>query len=168
LGVQVSSRPLTVFALQNGYEIKAKDSETIWMACLIVVRVECKGSIPGLISGWTSFNSAHAHLKRFNYSGWAVALLTQTDKIEFNLLESKVVGSNVVVFRLSDDTLVKVYVDVDKAGVATTYRNPDGTPHYMVNTTVKLTIVPKDRKFTIPASDVIKAPQEKQPPSHVM
>jgi hypothetical protein len=50
--------------------------------------------------------------------------------------------------------VVKVKVSLERVGVATNYRNPDGTAHYAVNTAVKLYIIPHDRKFTMPKSQV--------------
>ena len=74
------------------------------------------------------------------------------EKVEFKILDVKLVGSNTVVFRLEDGTIVKVKVDIDRAAVAIDYKNPDGTPHYNIGTGLRLTIIPKDKKFYIPKS----------------
>lgn len=88
------------------------------------------------------------------------------DKIEFKMLDSERVGDDTVTFRLEDGTLVKVKVEVDRAGIATNYRNPDGTAHYAINTSVKVFVVPHDRKFTMPKGQV-KA-QSSKPPGHMI
>ena len=42
------------------------------------------------------------------------------EKVEFKILEAKLVGSNTVVFRLEDGAMVKVKVDIGRAAVALT------------------------------------------------
>ena len=74
------------------------------------------------------------------------------EKVEFKILEAKLIGSNTVVFRLEDGTMIKVKVDIERAAVAIDFKNPDGTPHYNIGTGVRLTIIPKDKKFYIPKS----------------
>jgi len=71
------------------------------------------------------------------------------DKIDFEMLDYKRVENEYVSFQLEDGTLVKVKVDLDRVGKATNYKNPDGTPHYAINTSIKLTIIPSERKFTV-------------------
>jgi hypothetical protein len=80
-------------------------------------------------------------------------------KIEFKMLDYERVGGDFVAFKLEDGALVKVKVDLDRVGIATNHKNPDGTPHYAINTSVKLTIIPNERKFSVE-----KNPKEKQPP----
>jgi len=94
--------------------------------------------------------------------------LSKDDRIEFKLLEPKLQGNDTVVFRLEDGALVKVKVDIDRAGIATNFRNPDGTAHYNVNASLRLTIVPPDKKFTVPKSS-LQLPQapKKAPPGQV-
>jgi hypothetical protein len=92
------------------------------------------------------------------------------DKIEFKILDYSAVGSDTVVFKLEDQTIVKVKVSIERVGVATNYRNPDGSPHYAVNTSVKLYVVPFDKKFAIPKSQVgIQTPDMagRETPSHI-
>ncbi len=74
------------------------------------------------------------------------------EKVEFKILEAKLVGSNTVVFRLEDGAIIKVKVDIERAAVAIDFKNPDGTPHYNIGTGLRLTIIPKDKKFYIPKS----------------
>ncbi|MFY9300655.1 MAG: hypothetical protein WAO91_05650 [Candidatus Nitrosotenuis sp.] len=81
------------------------------------------------------------------------------NKIEFKMLDYERVGNDFVAFKLEDGALVKVKVDLDRVGIATNHKNPDGTPHYAINTSVKLTIIPNERKFSVE-----KNLKEKQPP----
>lgn len=81
------------------------------------------------------------------------------NKIEFKMLDCERVGSDFVAFKLEDGALVKVKVDLDRAGIATNHKNPDGTPHYAINTSVKITIIPNNRTFSME-----KNQKEKQPP----
>ena len=71
------------------------------------------------------------------------------DKIEFQMLDYKRLEHDFVSFELEDGTIVKVKVDLDRVGKATNSKNPDGTPHYAINTSVKLSIIPSDRKFSV-------------------
>ena len=82
------------------------------------------------------------------------------ENIEFKILETKLVGSNTVVFRLEDGAMVKIKVDIERAAVATNYKNPDGTPHYNIGTGLRLTVVPSDKKFYIPKSQLPKPPSK--------
>ena len=59
------------------------------------------------------------------------------------------VENEYVSFKLEDGTIVKVKVDLDRVGKAINYKNPDGTPHYAINTAVKLSILPAEKKFTV-------------------
>jgi hypothetical protein len=76
------------------------------------------------------------------------------DKIDFKLLDHERVGNEFVSFKLEDGTLVKVKVDLDRVGIATNYKNPDGTPHYAINTSVKISVIPSERKFTVEKNTV--------------
>ena len=71
------------------------------------------------------------------------------DKIEFKMLDFERFENDFVSFKLEDGTIVKVKVDLDRVGVATNFTNPDGTPHYAINTSVKLSIIPSDKKFSV-------------------
>jgi len=77
-----------------------------------------------------------------------------SERIEFRMLDFAAVGDDTVSFKLEDGTVVRVKVSLERVGVATNYRNPDGTAHYAVNTAVKLYIIPHDKKFTMPKSQV--------------
>ncbi|MFQ5970033.1 MAG: hypothetical protein ACE5J2_06030 [Nitrososphaerales archaeon] len=88
------------------------------------------------------------------------------EKIEFRMLDHERVGDDSITFKLEDGTIVKVKVDLDRAGIATNYRNPDGTAHYAINTSVKVFVVPHDRKFTVPKGQV--KVQSTKPPGHMI
>ena len=55
---------------------------------------------------------------------------------------------------MKDGTIVKVKVDLDRVGIAINFTNPDGTPHYAINTSVKLSIIPKNKKFSVEKKSV--------------
>jgi len=71
------------------------------------------------------------------------------NKIEFKMLDHKRLENDFVSFKLEDETIVKVKVDLDRVGIATNFTNPDGTAHYAINTSVKLSIIPKNKKFSV-------------------
>ncbi|MGH9991847.1 MAG: hypothetical protein ACREAZ_04285 [Nitrososphaera sp.] len=94
------------------------------------------------------------------------------DKIEFKMLDYSADGSDTVSFKLEDGTIVRVKVGIERVGVATNYRNPDGSLHYAVNTSVKLYVIPYDKRFTLSRSQVkgntLGQPQDRRnPPSHI-
>jgi hypothetical protein len=76
------------------------------------------------------------------------------NKIEFKMLEYERLENDFVSFKLEDGTIVKVKVDLDRVGVATNFTNPDGTPHYAINTSIKLAITPNDKKFSVEKNSV--------------
>jgi len=84
------------------------------------------------------------------------------DLVEFRWLEAKIVGSDTVTFRLEDGALVKAKVDIDRAGMAVNYANPDGTPHYHVEVSVKVIITPPKKKFYIQRSELPPLPPNKR------
>ena len=65
-------------------------------------------------------------------------MIQPKEKIDFKMLDYKRLENEFVSFKLEDGTVVKVKVDLDRVGKATTFKNPDGTPHYAINTSVKL------------------------------
>jgi hypothetical protein len=87
------------------------------------------------------------------------------NKIEFKMLDYERLENEFVSFKLEDGTIVKVKVDLDRVGIATNFNNPDGTPHYAINTSVKLSIIPNNRKFTVEKTS-IKGKQS-SPPSQM-
>ncbi|MBE44296.1 MAG: hypothetical protein CMO16_03840 [Thaumarchaeota archaeon] len=88
------------------------------------------------------------------------------DKIEFKMLDHERVGVDTVTFKLEDGTIVRVKVDLDRVGLATNYKNPDGTSHYAVNTSVKVFVIPQDRKFTLSKNQVNA--KSTKPPDHMI
>ena len=76
------------------------------------------------------------------------------DKIEFEVLEAKLLGSDTIVFKLEDGTQVKIRVGIARVGVAKNFKNPDGTPHYAVDTNLQISFVPASKKFYIPKSRI--------------
>lgn len=86
-------------------------------------------------------------------------------KIDFKMLDYERVGPDFVAFKLEDGTTVKVKVDLDRVGIATNHKNPDGTPHYAINTSVKLTIIPSDRTFSVEKN--LKDKQSPPPPGQM-
>ena len=84
------------------------------------------------------------------------------DKIDFKMLDFERLEHDFVSFKLEDGTVVKVKVDLDRVGIATNYTNPDGTPHYAINTSVKLAVIPSERKFSVEKTS-IKGKQSSPP-----
>lgn len=84
------------------------------------------------------------------------------DAVEFKWLEARLVGSDTVTFRLEDGALVKIKVDVDRAGIALNYTGPDVAPHYHVDASIKVNVVPPAKKFKIPRSELPPLPSKKR------
>jgi len=85
------------------------------------------------------------------------------EKIDFKMLDHKRLENEFVSFELEDGTIVKVKVDLDRVGKALNFKNPDGTPHYAINTSIKLSILPKDGKFSVNKTSM----KGKKPPSQM-
>ncbi|MCW4031951.1 MAG: hypothetical protein NWF08_00980 [Candidatus Bathyarchaeota archaeon] len=81
------------------------------------------------------------------------------DTIEFKMLDYKLVGSDMVSFRLEDGAIVRIKVDLGRVGVAENFNNPDGTPHYNIGAGLKVEVIPPGGKFKVPKSKI------KLPPS---
>ena len=80
------------------------------------------------------------------------------ENVEFKMLEAKLVGSDTVVFRLEDGAIVKIKVDINRAGVALNFRNPDGSPHYNISTGLNISVIPNEKKFFVPKSQLPLSP----------
>lgn len=78
----------------------------------------------------------------------------KNDKIEFKMLDYKRLENDFVSFELEDGSIVKVKVDLDRVGKAMNFKNRDGTPRYTINTSVKVSVIPSDRIFSIEKSSV--------------
>jgi len=88
------------------------------------------------------------------------------NKIEFEMLDYERLENEFVSFKLENGTIVKVKVDLDRVGIATNFTNPDGTSHYAINTSVKLSIIPKERKFSVERTS-LKTKSSTPPPSQM-
>jgi hypothetical protein len=86
----------------------------------------------------------------------------EKEQVDFKWLDAKLVGSDTVVFRLEDGAMVKIKVDIGRAGVAINFKNPDGTPHYNVGAGLRIQIIPKSKKFSIPKSKLRAPPPPKE------
>lgn len=76
------------------------------------------------------------------------------EQIKYKLISAKLVGSNVVNFRLEDGTLVKIHVELTRIGVATDRKAPDGTPLYNFSINNRVDIETKDKTFYAPAPPI--------------
>jgi hypothetical protein len=76
------------------------------------------------------------------------------EQLKYKQISSKLVGSNVVNFRLEDGTLVKVYVEMDRAGIAIERKAPDGSPLYNLGLSTRVTFESKDKTFFAPAPPI--------------
>ncbi len=73
------------------------------------------------------------------------------EQIKYRQITAKLVGSNVVNFRLEDGNLLKVHVDLGRIGVAVDRKAPDGTPIYNFALNPRVEIETKDKTFLAPA-----------------
>lgn len=76
------------------------------------------------------------------------------EPIKFRQISAKLVGSNVVSFRLEDETLLKAHVELVRVGVAVDRKNPDGTPIYNVNANLRMDFETKDKTFYAPIPQI--------------
>ena len=76
------------------------------------------------------------------------------EQIKFKQISAKLVGSNVVNFRLEDGTLLKVHVDLARIGVAIDRKAPDGTPLYNFTLNPRIEIETKDKTYLAPAPPI--------------
>ena len=81
----------------------------------------------------------------------------EKNNVEFKMLDAKLVGTDIIVFKLEDGATVKVRVGMGRAGVATNFKNPDGTPHYNIQPAIQIHVTPSSKKYYIPKSR-IKSP----------
>ena len=92
--------------------------------------------------------------------------MSQTkEKVDFVMLDYERLENEFVSFKLEDGTIVKVKVDLDRVGQAIDFKNPDGTPHYAINTAIKLSILPSEKKFTVEKNSLKN--NQKSPPSQM-
>jgi hypothetical protein len=76
------------------------------------------------------------------------------EQIKFKQISAKLVGSNVVNFRLEDGNLLKVHVELARVGVAIDRKAPDGTPIYNFILNPRVEIETKDKTFYAPAPPI--------------
>jgi len=83
----------------------------------------------------------------------------EEDFVKFRMLDWKIKSpDDTVVFELEDGTIVRHKVDINRAGVAINFKNPDGTPFYQVEMGGKITIIPASKEFQIPKSQLPPPP----------
>ena len=74
------------------------------------------------------------------------------EQIKFKQISAKLVGSNVVNFRLEDGNLLKIHVELARIGVAVDRKAPDGTPLYNFTlSNPRVEIETKDKTYFAPA-----------------
>lgn len=76
------------------------------------------------------------------------------EQIKYRQISAKLVGSNVVNYRLEDGTLVKIHIELARAGVAVDRKAPDGTPLYNFSLNPRIEIETKDKTFYAPAPPI--------------
>jgi hypothetical protein len=85
-------------------------------------------------------------------------LSESSEQIKYKLLSAKLVGSDIVCFRLEDETLLKVHVDLVRVGVAVDTKDPTGQPIYNITVQPRFEIVPKDKIFYAPKPPSVAPP----------
>jgi hypothetical protein len=83
------------------------------------------------------------------------------EQIKYKLLSAKLVGSDVVCFKLEDETLVKVHVEMIRVGVAVDAKAPDGQPLYNITVQPRFEFIPKDKIFYAPKPPNLPPPPRK-------
>ena len=76
------------------------------------------------------------------------------EQIKYKQISAKLVGSNVVNFRLEDGNLLKIHLELTRIGVAIDRKAPDGTPIYNFAMNPRIEIETKDKTFYAPAPDI--------------
>jgi hypothetical protein len=76
------------------------------------------------------------------------------EQIKFKQISAKLVGSNVVNYRLEDGNLLKVHLELTRIGVAVDRKAPDGTPIYNISMNPRVEIETKDKTFFAPAPPI--------------
>ena len=71
------------------------------------------------------------------------------EKIEFEMLDYERLENETISFKLEDGTIIKIKVDLNRVGKAINFTNPDGTPHYVIDTAFKTSIIPPNRRFFV-------------------
>ena len=76
------------------------------------------------------------------------------EQIKYKQISAKLVGSNVVNFRLEDGNLLKIHVELTRIGVAIDRKAPDGTPIYNFSMNPRVEIETKDKTYLAPAPPI--------------
>jgi len=76
------------------------------------------------------------------------------EQIKYRQISAKLVGSNVVNFRLEDGTLLKIHVELTRVGVAVDRKAPDGTPVYNLSINTRPEVETKDKTYFAPPPPV--------------
>ena len=72
------------------------------------------------------------------------------EQIRYKQISAKLVGSNVVNFRLEDGTLLKIHVELTRVGVAVDRKGPDGMPIYNMSINTRPEVETKDKTYYAP------------------
>lgn len=72
------------------------------------------------------------------------------ERIKYKQISAKLVGSNVVNYRLEDGTLFKIHVDLARVGVAVDRKSPDGMPLYNFGIGTRVEVQSKDKIYYAP------------------
>jgi hypothetical protein len=92
----------------------------------------------------------------------------EEEKIKFKALQWKLKSpTDTIEYELEDGTKVKVRFDLVRAGVAINYLNPDGSPNYNIAGKTDITIVPTEKEFELPKSQIGAPPSEKKRPGFI-
>jgi hypothetical protein len=76
------------------------------------------------------------------------------EQIKYRQISAKLVGSNIVNFRLEDGNLLKIHLELTRVGVAIDRKAPDGTPLYNLSMNPRVEIETKDKTYFAPAPPI--------------
>ena len=85
------------------------------------------------------------------------------ERIEAEVVEAKPIGSNVVMFGLTDDTRIKVTVTISTV-LRSKELNPDGNPKYHANVNMNLEFLPPAGKIVKVSRSIFGPPQPSAKP----
>jgi len=84
--------------------------------------------------------------------------------VDFKLLEAELVESDTVVFHLENGATVKVRVSLERVVLALNMKNPEGSDLYNFNANMQFSVIPAEKTFSIPRSQLSQATQQPKPP----
>jgi hypothetical protein len=76
------------------------------------------------------------------------------EQVKYRMISAKLVGSNVVNFRLEDGSLLKIHVDLTRVGVAVDRKSPDGNPIYNFSINNRVDVETKDKTYYAPLPSI--------------